>query len=116
MVQLTVEVGALDEGNVHTQVAVVGRAVQAQVDAEGHAAPGRIFGAAIEADLVGFLALQLLEDFVRLALGRQCGHRECGRRQRDARRAATLRVTASSRVRRKGGREKDKMVDIMLGT
>lgn len=58
----------------HAQVAVIGAAVEAEVDAEGHAAPGGIFGAAVKADLVGLLALQLLEDVVRDCLGCERGH------------------------------------------
>ena len=76
MVQLTVEVGALDEGNVHAQVAVVCRAVQAEVDGEGDRGPSRVLCAAVEADLVGLLPSQLLEDGVRLGL---CCHSHDGR-------------------------------------
>ena len=62
MVQLTVEVGALDEGNVHAQVTVVGRAVQAEVDGEGNRGPCRVLCAAVEADLIGLLPPQLVEE------------------------------------------------------
>lgn len=70
MVELTVEVGALDEGNVHAQVAVVCRAVQAEVDGEGNRGPCRVLCAAVEADLIGLLPLQLCEESLRLVLGR----------------------------------------------
>lgn len=49
--QHTVEVGGADEGDVHAQVTVVGRAVKAQVDTERHGRPCWVLGAAIEADL-----------------------------------------------------------------
>ena len=68
MVELTVEVGALDEGNVHAQVAVVCRAVQAEVDGERDRGPCRILRTAVETDLVGLLAPQLLEEGVRFGL------------------------------------------------
>ena len=68
MVELTVEVGALDEGNVHTQVAVVGRAVQAEVDGEGNRGPCRVLCAAVEADLISLLPPQLVEEGLRLVL------------------------------------------------
>lgn len=38
----TVEVGGADEGDVHAQVTVVGRAVKAQVDTERHRRPCRV--------------------------------------------------------------------------
>ena len=48
----TVEVGGAHEGNVHAQVAVVGRAVETQVDAKGDGRPCGILLAAVEADLL----------------------------------------------------------------
>lgn len=48
----TVEVGGADEGDVDTEVSVMGRAVQAEINAKGNRRPGGIFGAAIEADLM----------------------------------------------------------------
>lgn len=47
----TVKVRGADEGDVDTEVAVVGGAVEAQVDAEGNGCPGRVLCAAVEADL-----------------------------------------------------------------
>lgn len=76
MVRLTVEVGALDERDVHTQVAVVRRAVQTDVNGKGNRRPGRVLCAAVEADLIGLLPLQLCEESLRLVLG---GHSHDGR-------------------------------------
>ena len=64
--RLTVQVGTPHKRNVHTQISVVRRTIQAKVDTKWHRTPRWVFGAAIEADLIGFLALQLLEDGVRL--------------------------------------------------
>lgn len=47
----TVEVGGANEGDMHAQVTVIGRAVKAQVDTERHRRPCWVLGAAIEADL-----------------------------------------------------------------
>lgn len=47
----TVKVRGADEGDVDTQVTMVGRAVQAKVDTKGNRRPRRIFRAAIKADL-----------------------------------------------------------------
>ena len=71
--QLTVQIGTSHKADMYAQVAVVGRAIQTQVDAEGHARPGGVFGAAVEADLVGLLALEPLKDGVRGCFGRE-GH------------------------------------------
>jgi len=68
MVELTVEVGALDEGNVHTQVAVVRRAIKAEVDGERNRGPCRVLCAAVEADLISLLPPQLVEEGLRLVL------------------------------------------------
>ena len=46
-------------------------AVETQVNAERHAGPRRVFRAAVEADLVGFPALQFVEDAERFAFGRE---------------------------------------------
>lgn len=66
MTRLTVQVGTPHKRNVHTKVPVVRGTIQAQIDAKWHRTPRWVFGAAIEADLIGFLALQLLKDGVRL--------------------------------------------------
>ena len=58
---LTVQVGAAHKGNVYAQVSVVRRAVETEIDGEGHARPGRVARTAVEADLVGLLALELAE-------------------------------------------------------
>ena len=55
----------------HAQITVIRRAVQTQVDAERHTGPRRVLGSAIEADFVGFAALQFVEDPVRFGLGRE---------------------------------------------
>jgi hypothetical protein len=47
----TIEVRGSHEGDVDTQVTVVGGAVQAEVDAKGHRRPSRVLGTAIEAKL-----------------------------------------------------------------
>jgi len=47
----TVEVGRPDKGNVDAEVAVVGGAIEAQIDAQGDGRPGRVLLAAVEADL-----------------------------------------------------------------
>lgn len=47
----TVEIGGSDEGDVDTEVSVMGGAVKAEINAEGHGRPCRIFGTAVEADL-----------------------------------------------------------------
>jgi hypothetical protein len=65
---LTVKVGALDERDVHTKVTVVCRAVQAEVNGKGNRGPCRVLCAAVEADLIGLLPLQLCEDGLRLVL------------------------------------------------
>lgn len=94
----TVEVGRAHKGNVDAEVAVVGRAVEAQVDAERDRRPCRVLLAAVEADLqdasgvssrlegavegkgeggadlVGGLRLELLKDLERLLLGREAAH------------------------------------------
>ena len=49
----TVKVGGANEGDVDTEVSVVGRAVQTEIDAKGNRRPGRVFGAAVETDLDG---------------------------------------------------------------
>jgi len=49
----TVEVGGANEGDVDTEVSVVGGAIQAEIDAKGNRRPSRVFGAAVEADLDG---------------------------------------------------------------
>jgi hypothetical protein len=78
---LTVEVGALDERDVHTKVAVVRRAIQTKIDGKGNRGPCRVLCAAVEADLIGLLPLQLCEDGLRLVLrchshdGRVCPNR-----------------------------------------
>lgn len=48
----TVEIGGSDEGDVDTEVSVMSRAVQAEIDTKGNRRPGGIFGAAVEADLM----------------------------------------------------------------
>ena len=53
----------------HAQIPVVGGAVETEVNAKGDRRPGRVLCAAIEADLVGIVALQLLEDAVGLGFG-----------------------------------------------
>lgn len=68
---LTIEVGRAHKRDVHAQIPVVGGAVETEVDAKGDRGPRRVLRAAVEADLVGFLALQLLEDAVGLGLGRE---------------------------------------------
>ena len=68
MVELTVEVGALDERNVHTEVTVVRRTVQTEVDGEGNRGPCRVLCAAVEADLISLLPPQLVEEGLRLVL------------------------------------------------
>jgi hypothetical protein len=57
-----------------TKVSVVGGAVKAEVDAKGDRGPCRVLLAAIEADLVRRLSLQLLEDLERLLLCRKGTH------------------------------------------
>lgn len=47
----TVEICGADKGDVDTQIPMVGRAVEAQVDTERHRRPGGILRIAIEADL-----------------------------------------------------------------
>lgn len=99
--QHTVEVRRTNKRNVNTQVAMVGRAVETQVDAEGHRCPGRVLSTAVEADLcevpsqpraMGFpqveesicanlvcrLRLQLLKQLLRLLLRREPAHRGDG--------------------------------------
>lgn len=70
-----------------TQVAVVCRAVKAEVDGEWDGGPCRILCAAVEADLVGLLPPQLLEDSVRLGL---CCHGHDGRMGRSSSRAGRM--------------------------
>lgn len=99
----TVEVGRPDKGNVDAEVAMVGGAVETQVDAEGDRCPGGILLAAVEADLAGtesvrtvrtviacyfgrcsvvagfaclvcLLRLELLKNLERLLLGRETAH------------------------------------------
>lgn len=65
-----------------TQVAVVGRAVKAEVDGERDRRPCLVLCAAVETDLVGLLPSQLLEDGVRLGL---CCHSHDGRVRRGRR-------------------------------
>ena len=60
--RLTIKVSAPHETDVYTEVAVVGGAVETQVDAERDGRPGGVLGTAVEADLIGFGALQTLED------------------------------------------------------
>jgi len=60
---------------VDTEVAMVGRAIKTQVDAQGHRSPCGILSTAVEADLVGLLLLQFLEQLLRLLLGCQRTHR-----------------------------------------
>ena len=62
---LTIQVRTPHKTDVHAQVAVVRRAVQAQIYTERHTRPGGIFRTAVKADLIRFLALQLVEDGVR---------------------------------------------------
>ena len=50
---------------------MVRRAVETEIDGEGHARPGRVARTAVEADLVGLLALELAEQRMRLGLGRE---------------------------------------------
>lgn len=71
--KLTIQIRTPHKANVHAEIAVVGGAVEAQVDAEGHAGPRGVFGAAVEAAFVGLFALQLLEERVRDGLWRE-GH------------------------------------------
>jgi hypothetical protein len=51
MGQHTIKIGGPDERNVNAEVAVVRRAVKAEVDAEWYGSPCRVLLAAIEADL-----------------------------------------------------------------
>lgn len=51
---LTVEVRRANEGDVDAEVAVVGRAVQAEVDAKGDRGPGRVLLVAVKAYLHAF--------------------------------------------------------------
>ena len=60
----TVEVGTPDKADMHTQISMVRGAVQTQVDTERHTRPCWVLRAAVEADLVGLLPLQSLEDGV----------------------------------------------------
>ena len=60
----------------HPQIPMIRTAVQTQINAKRHTAPGRVLGAAVEADLVGGRALQLLEQAVRLRL--RCQRHRCG--------------------------------------
>lgn len=60
----------------HSQIAVIGAAVETQIDSKRHTAPCWVLRSTVEADLVGLLALQLLEDFERFRLGRE---RHCER-------------------------------------
>ena len=66
---LTIEVGRAHKRDVHAQIPVVGGAVETEVDAKGDRGPSRVLRAAVEADLVGFLALELLKHPVRFAFG-----------------------------------------------
>lgn len=50
---------------------MVGGAVDTQVDTERHTGPGGILCAAVEADLVRFFALELVEEGVGDGFGRQ---------------------------------------------
>ena len=68
----TVEVSRPDKGNVDAEVAVVGGAVETQVDAKGDRGPGRVLLAAVEADLGGSVSTCD-------ASRRECGRDDCGR-------------------------------------
>jgi hypothetical protein len=59
----TVEVGGADEGDVNTEVSVMSRAIQTEIDAKGNRRPGGVFGAAVEADLEGINTVAHLECF-----------------------------------------------------
>ena len=48
----TVKIGGSHKRYVNTQVSVIGRTIQTEVDAKGNRRPGWILGATIEADLV----------------------------------------------------------------
>lgn len=48
---LTIEVRGPNEGDVDAEVSVVGRAVEAEIDAEGDRGPGRVLLVAVEAYL-----------------------------------------------------------------
>lgn len=48
----TVEVCGTNEGDVNTQVSVIGRAVETKVDTERHRGPGRVLRVAIKAYLI----------------------------------------------------------------
>lgn len=52
MVWHTVKVGRSDEGDVDTEVSVVGRAVEAQIDAEWHRRPRRVLLSTVKAYLL----------------------------------------------------------------
>jgi len=51
---LTIKVGGPDKGDVDSEIAVVGRAVKAEIDAKRHRRPCRVLRVAVEADLISF--------------------------------------------------------------
>ena len=53
----------------HPQIPMIRTTVQTQINAKRDRGPSRVFGAAVEADLVGFFALELVEDGVREGFG-----------------------------------------------